>query len=237
MVYVPTVGAANTPVLVSLFGNSRRWEERVAAFVPACAHHGVTLLAPCMMAMQAYYRRLGRDDQRADLFLHDCLRELSLLTGAETTRFSLFGHSGGAQFAHRYVLAHPHRVHAAVMVSAGRYTFPDTARKFPNGIRPTRRLPGIAFNPEDYLRVPMTVIVGSDDTAVAPTGKNERIVPEQGATRLERARRWVSAIEAQAAAHGMPSRVSLVEIPGVAGAFSDMCCKGALVERAFLSLF
>jgi pimeloyl-ACP methyl ester carboxylesterase len=40
----------------------------------------------------------------------------------------LSGHSGGAQFVQRYALAHPERVAASVLSSAGWYTFPNPAR-------------------------------------------------------------------------------------------------------------
>lgn len=209
----------------------------VELMVPACEQHGVLLLAPALatapsLAAGSAFQQLGRDGQRADLFLHQCLREVAFLADAEVGTFNLLGHSGGAQFAHRYLMAHPQRVERAVIAAAGWYTFPDTAQRFPYGIRPTRRLPGLAFNPEAYLRVPTTVIVGSDDTQSERLRSNERIELQQGQTRVERARRWVAAMRAQAEAHGMPSLVELIEVAGAGHAFKQLCARGDLLEHA-----
>ena len=238
MLYVPSRGGVNGPVLVSVQGNSALWAEQVAAFVPACERLGVTLLAPGVAGpAYAQYQRLGRDDRRADVFLDRCLQEVGLMTGADPTRLKMVGYSGGAQFAHRYVMAHPHRIEAAVVVAADWYTFPDTSRRFPYGIRPTRRLPGVLFNPEAYLRVPVTVLVGADDMKTDRLRTSPRIAAQQGSTRVERARRWVGAMQTQAAAHGMPSQVSFVDVPGVGHAFTELCASGHLIERVCFALF
>jgi pimeloyl-ACP methyl ester carboxylesterase len=234
LVYVPTTGAVDAPVLVSVHGVSRRsWQEHVAVFVPACERQGVALLAPSFIGEQhANYQRLGREgrDQRADLFLHRCLQELNSLTSADTMHLRLFGHSGGAQFVHRYLMAYPHRVARAVVTAAGWYTFPDPALKFPYGIRATRRLPGVVFNPEAYLQVPVTVLVGTRDTQSRNFRSSDRVNAQQGLTRIERARNWVAAMRAQAAAHGIAPLVSLVEMAGVDHSFAEL-------YRVFHALF
>ncbi len=221
-----------------VLGVSRHWQQQVAAFIPACERLGVTLLSPGMGgSVRAGYRSIGRQENRADVFLHDCLREVSLLTGLDATRFRLFGHSSGAQFAHRYLMAHPHRVESAVIAGARWYTFPDTKRKFPFGIRSTKRLPDIAFNPEQYLRVRVTVLEGTRDTEEEVFRNSEEISAQQGKHRLERARHWVAAMKAQAQAHAMPSMIELNEIDGVDHHFGPLCREGRLIQRVFWSLF
>jgi pimeloyl-ACP methyl ester carboxylesterase len=238
LLYRPTGASLDSPLLVVVFGVSRNWQEQVAAFIPACERLGVTLLSPSMGgATHAAYRCIGRQENRADLFLHDCLREVSLLTGLDATRFRIFGHSSGAQFAHRYLMAHPHRVEGAVIVGARWYTFPDTNRKFPFGIRPTKRLPDLAFNPEQYLRVRITVLEGTQDTDEEIFRNSDAITAQQGKHRLERARRWVAAMHAQAQAHAMPSLVEHVEIEGIGHLFGPLCREGRLVQKVFWSLF
>lgn len=221
-----------------VLGVSRHWQQQVAAFIPACERLGVTLLSPGMGgSVRAGYRSIGRQENRADVYLHDCLREVSLLAGLDATRFRLFGHSSGAQFAHRYLMAHPHRVESAVIAGARWYTFPDTTRRFPFGIRSTKRLPDIAFNPEQYLRVRVTVLEGTLDTEEDVFRNSEEIVAQQGKHRLERARRWVAAMKAQAQAHAMPSMIELNEIDGVDHHFGPLCREGRLIQRVFWSLF
>ena len=238
LLYRPTGASIDSPLLVVVLGVSRHWQQQVAAFIPACERLGVTLLSPGMGgSVRAGYRSIGRQENRADVFLHDCLREVSLLTGLDATRFRLFGHSSGAQFAHRYLMAHPHRVESAVIAGARWYTFPDTKRKFPFGIRSTKRLPDIAFNPEQYLRVRVTVLEGTRDTEEDVFRNSQEISAQQGKHRLERARRWVAAMKAQAQAHAMPSMIELNEIDGVDHHFGPLCREGRLIQRVFWSLF
>lgn len=200
-----------------------------------CDREHAVLVSPCMDDQRLPgFQRLGRDSRRSDLFLNECLREVAHLASVDVSRFFLFGHFGGAQFAHRYAMAYPHRVHALVAASGGWYTFPDTSAKFPYGIRPSRSLPGVTFNPEQYLQVPMFVLVGMEDTGEERLRRNERVDLQQGDSRRERARRWVHAMRAQAASHALPSRVELTELPGVDDAFDSLCRDAALVERVFL---
>lgn len=221
-------------MVVSVHGATTEWRAQVAPLAAQCDRENVVLVSPLMDGRRMpHYQRLGEAPRRADQFLHECLREAGHLGGADVSKFFLFGHSGGAQFAHRYAMAYPHRVHACVIASAGWYTFPDTAQRFPYGIRSTRRLPGMVFDPEQYLHVPITVLVGTEDTKERRVRRNERIDAQQGATRLERARRWTEAMRAQAASHGLPPRVELTELPGVGHEYQVLCRDAALTERVF----
>lgn len=235
LVYIPTNSAVDANVLVSVHGISQSgWQKQAEMLVPVCERHGVVLLAPSFNDQQyPDYQRLGRKGrgQRADLFLHRCLRELSTLTGADTTRLRFFGHSGGAQFVHRYLMAYPHRVEFAIVSAAGWYTFPDPTLKFPYGIRSASSLPGVIFNPEAYLKVPVMVLVGTEDTKQSKDLSNiDRINKQQGLTRIERARNWVAAMQAQAKAHGMPQHVSIVELADTGHSLVDLRSEITFIE-------
>jgi pimeloyl-ACP methyl ester carboxylesterase len=53
-----------------------------------------------------------------------------------TTTFRLYGHSGGSQFVHRYLLLSDEtRIDKAVMANAGFYTFADDQISYPFGIK------------------------------------------------------------------------------------------------------
>ncbi len=227
LVYVPTAAAADSPVLVSVHGISQRsWLKQAELLVPTCERYGVTLLAPGFNDQQyTDYQRLGREGKgyRADLFLHRCLEELNTMTGADTTHVRLFGHSGGAQFVHRYLMAYPHRVECAVVSAAGWYTFPDPTLKYPYGTRPSSSLRGVSFNPEAYLKVPVIVLIGTEDNQQSDDlSSSDRVNKQQGITRIERARNWVAAMQAQAIAYGMESLVSIVELIGASHSLADI---------------
>ncbi len=240
LVYVPTSSVDELPVLACIHGQSRNFRELANVFINFCESYGITLVAPRFTEEQhADYQRLGRlgRGQRADLFLNDCLDEVASLTGADTTQINLLGYSGGAQFAHRYLMAHPHKVSRAVVAAAGWHTFPDTRIKFPYGIHSSRKLPRMIFNPEQFLCVPVTVLVGANDVTLTGLRSNPELDEQQGKTRVQRARKWVATMRAAAEAYGFEPRVSYTEVPGVGHVFHEFCQHGALAERAFSALF
>lgn len=238
--FVPHSAKPDAPVLVSLHGVAHNAQNHALVFGPLCEEYGAVMLVPIFTQdLHKDYQRLGRKGRgnRIDLLLHRFLIEVAFLSGADVTRVHLFGFSAGAQVAHRYALAHPHRVARAVVAAAGWYTFPDRKQRFPYGIRPVRALEGVTFNPEEFLRVPIEVLIGQDDTSLRNLRSTERTVSQQGRTRLDRARNWVAAMRKTANVFSLEPKVSLTEVPGVGQSFTEFCEHGALVERVGRSLF
>ena len=239
LAYVPQSAARNAPVLVSVHGISRNAYEQAVVFSELCEKYRVVLVVPVFQSVvHRDYQRLGRKGRgpRVDRLLHRILAEVASVTGADATQVSLFGFSAGAQFVHRYLMAHPHRVARAVVAAAGWYTFPDPKQRFPYGIRPNGSLPGVVFDAERFLRVPVEVLVGSRDLGSINLKHGER-VDVQGSNRVERARRWVAAMRTTAAAHGLVPAVTLTEVPGIDHSFAEFMERGALVERVGSFLF
>ncbi len=237
--YVPSSCGDGAPLLVAVHGISRNAQGLARALAPACEALGVVLAVPHFTPEDHGYQRLGdaRRNFRADRLLDSCVAEITALSGADSSEIFLFGHSGGAQFCHRYLMAHPTRVARATLMAAGWYTFPDPLRKFPYGIRTSRALPDISFNPEQFLRIPIEVLVGSDDLGRKSLRSTRAVIEQQGATRVERARRWTAAMQAAAYRYGLPSQVRLTEVPNVGHDFEAFRTRGDLVDRVFESLF
>jgi pimeloyl-ACP methyl ester carboxylesterase len=237
--YAPASSAEGARVLTIIHGISGRALDYAQIFAPNCEDHGVVLLVPHFAEHHRDFQRLGREGRgpRADEILHQCLGELGSLTGANVAEIYLFGYSAGAQFGHRYVMAHPHRVVRAVFAAAGWYTFPDPEQRFPYGIRPTRKLPGVRFTPEEFLKVPMEVLVGSKDLDSMNLRSTTRVINQQGANRVERARRWVEAMRDAAKARGLPPLTTCTEVPEISHNFDEFCRNGGLASRVVLSLF
>lgn len=239
-VYIPSSGGAKAPVFVTVHGLSRNAREHAELLAPHCEELGAVLIAPLFTAEESRdYQRLGRVGRggRADLILESILEEVSLSTGADVTSIHLFGFSGGAQFAHRFTMARPHRVARAVIASAGWYTFPDAERRYPYGIRASRDLPDVRFDPEEFLRVPITVIVGDQDVTTEDLRKSDRLNEQQGMDRVERARNWVRAMNDAAHAHHLDPLVSFEAIPGGDHTFATLVQTGGLGSRVFAALF
>ncbi len=178
------------------------------------------LLQPVADALKAYlitplfdettfadYQRLGRrgKGQRADLALLSLLAEVK--NRFNTTRCFLHGFSGGAQFAHRFLFAHPSAVSAVAITSAGWFTCLDRQRKFPFGLRVAGQLPGVRIKIDALLRVPTLTVVGEQDTLRDSSLRTTPVLDRrQGSTRVERALTWSSELAAAAAEVGIENR-------------------------------
>ena len=239
LVYVPSTVADNAPLVVSVHGISRNAEQHARLLSTYSEMYGAVLVAPIFSAEQhPDYQRLGRvgRGKRADLALNMIVAEVANMTGATAEQFYLFGFSGGAQFVHRYAMANPHRVAGAVIAAAGWYTFPDATRRFPYGTRMTKKLPTVRFDAEEFLSVPMTVMIGANDDTQSGLRRSARLDREQGVTRIERARRWFDAMKKSAAAHHLESRVAYEEIENCNHSFRKSILRGELGDRVFKAL-
>lgn len=81
--------------------------------------------------------------------------------GLSAESYSMYGHSAGAQFVHRFILhVSGARVSQVVVANAGWYMMPDAATEFPYGLKGSavdrKRL-------EQALQLPVTVLLGDRD--------------------------------------------------------------------------
>ncbi len=236
-VYTPSRLRPGSHPLVVVHGISRNASEQLRAFAFAAEAEGSLLVAPCFDRERfGDYQRLGRSGrgERADYALDRLLAELASMHPSLDRRVHLFGYSGGAQFVHRYLMAYPERVAAAVSASAGWYTFPDADRKYPYGTRIGRELPGVRFRRERFLAVPTLVIVGSEDRELDESlRQSPSLDRRQGRDRVERAGRWVEAMNALAAERPDAAEDPRFELSILEGAGHDFdqSVAAGLVER------
>jgi pimeloyl-ACP methyl ester carboxylesterase len=140
--------------------------------------------------------------------------ELRARTGATREGYALFGHSAGAQFAHRYLLlAAATRAEAIITANAGSYTMPRRDVAFPFG------LGGIELPDDALARAfarPVTVLLGSDDVDPAhPSLPRQPGAMAQGPHRLARGLRFFAEAREAATRLGVPFRWRLETVPGV----------------------
>lgn len=238
--FLPPSAQPGAPLVISVHGISRHAVEHLNAFAPLAARYGAVLVTP-LFPIERFpdYQRLGRAGRgtRADVMLDRIITEALQFVGPISGRF-LIGHSGGAQFVHRYVMAHPAKVERYVASGAGWYTLPDPSLPFPLGTGRIAELPDLAFDPAAFLAVPGCVCVGGRDigrgTAV---NKSQSIDCKQGMTRLERAGRWSAAMNRAALGRGLAPPISLRILPGAGHRFSGMIRRGGLADAAFAFLF
>lgn len=239
--YLPIGGedSESVPLVLCIHGISRDSREQVELLLPEAEARGYALLAPQFdEAGFGDYQRLGRRGRgpRADLALIECFRQLEAVAGRPFGQVYLMGFSGGAQFAHRFVMAHPDRIAAAVCASSGWYTLPDARKRYPRGLRADGDLAGVRFDPMKFLRVPILVSVGSEDVERDFSLRRQpRLDASQGHNRVERAQSWHRAMADAAKERGLVSRTRYIELPGVAHSFR--ACVDAELSRIAFEFF
>lgn len=236
---VPPRLAAGAPVLVAVHGISRNQAEVAAAFAPAATAAGAILLVPAFARTEfPGYQWLAphAGAPRADLALIAAIGALRARL-PQAGPLLLFGHSGGGQFVHRFVMAWPELVARYVVSAAGWYTWPESPAPFPAGIGTNPLLPDISPRPERFLRVPGAVFVGVRDTRRGRTLNTAPAIDAvQGPDRRRRARAFVAAMNARAAALALPPPLRLAELPEAAHLFSGLVARGGIVGRTLAAL-
>ncbi|MBY0400884.1 hypothetical protein K2X89_11350 [Myxococcota bacterium] len=230
------VETGRASLVIAVHGISRNALEQMTGFSSLARERGWVLVAPCFdTPADDDYQRLGRRGRgrRADLALDAAIHRLSEERKIEFDRRFFFGYSGGGQFVHRYLMAHPDRVSAAVVAAAGWYTFPDGSHAYPLGLRIGGAVAGVQMEPERFLRVPLRVIVGALDVDRDGSVRTSKKVDQlQGDDRIQRARRWIAAMQAAARRRSIPARHELSILEGVGHSFSD-CVEAGLARSTF----
>jgi multidrug resistance efflux pump/pimeloyl-ACP methyl ester carboxylesterase len=228
------------PLIVAVHGISRNAREAAEVFAGTCERYGATLIAPHFAADRyPNFQRLGRSrhpadrGKGADEALASILEDVARLTGVPVQRIYLFGFGAGGRFALRYAMAHPERVAGVVIASVEAYTFPDPDRRFPRGIATGAKRRDLVFRPEEFLRVPMTVLEGS--RADGPPGSRPavRAVRSAGTTPGARARAWVAAMRAAAKAQHFEPLVDFREVDSPLDSYAAFARDATLRERVF----
>lgn len=230
--HIPASADGTTPVVVAVHGISRNSDEHLAAFASLAGDRCAVIAPHFPRESFPSYQTLGLDGNqlRADLVLDAALERLGHRADIDIRRFHLFGFSGGAQFAHRYAMLTPGRVRSLHISSAGWYTFPETTTRWPRGLCGKGVGREMAMNLPRFLRLPIHVYVGENDTARDGTLRTgSRIDAHQGADRRSRAETWASRVgDLQ---RGVGPRITLDILPGVDHDFASACARdgGGLV--------
>ena len=237
--YMPRQVNPDLEPLVFVHGYTRRADEQLQQLKALADATGRALLAPFFGKTQhPRYQRLGKgvDGPRADRYFDACLEDAASRLGLRSDRFVLMGYSGGAQFAHRYAMVYPHRVARLIAIAAGWYTFPDREKSYPYGLATAGKLRRVSMNPETFLQVPMTVLVGARDFDTTNLRSNPRLDSQQGTSRVERARRWVLAMRMAARLYRVKADIVYQEVPGIGHSFTQFVAKGCLRELVLAAI-
>jgi pimeloyl-ACP methyl ester carboxylesterase len=210
------------PPLVVLHGISRNADELVDLFTPEAESAGRIVVVPHFsQAVWPHFQRPCRA-ARPDQALLALLAHLSMMDPAFCGPVDLFGHSGGAQLAHRFAMLYPQKVGRLNLAAAGWYCLPDASMAYPYGLgegaapgcvswvrRHRQALP-------TYLRLPVRVFVGTEDTLRDGTLRSSPLLDRvQGLTRIARAETFVDRFRAAAKECGLDPDITLTRLTGV----------------------
>ena len=112
-------------------------------------------------------------------------------SGSNVPNYDLFGHSGGGQFVHRFVLLQPNaRYNKAIAANSGWFTVPDGVANFPYGIM---NCPITSIQPNSYFGRQLYIIVGALDNNSSDSSLRHNTDSDlQGLNRLDRANYFFS---------------------------------------------
>lgn len=223
-------------VLVLVHGIARQADYMMHALAEHAERYNYTLVAP-VFGYRYYddYQRLGRRGRgrRADLALRAAMDDLVEHVGAGR-RFHLFGFSGGAQFAHRFIYAWPDDVRSVTLAASGWYTAPDPDVRFPYGTGISAKLPELRFDARNLASTPTLTLVGDRDRLRDPGLRQvDRVDFVQGRNRVARARWFHDAIKSLADASGVAVEHSMEILDNTAHDFGEAVYQGGLADKLF----
>lgn len=225
---------ADAPIMLSIHGYTRNAAEHAFRLAPLADAYGVILVVPHLTRKR--YRRfhlLQPDtegvfpEDALEAVLGDVKRRLGVAAG----ELLLFGYSGGGQFAHRYMMTCAGRVAKAALFAPGWYTWPDENLPYPFGLGDSETACGRQFSLENLGKSDIHVFVGEADIQRnGSLNTNPEIDRVQGTTRLERAKRWVSAINQD---RPEDNRIGLTVLKGVGHDFQKNIVSRGVGEAVF----
>ena len=110
---------------------------------------------------------------------------IKINAGSNVVTYNMFGHSGGGQFVHRFVLFKPNaRFNKAVAANSGWYTVPDGVANYPYGIMNS---PLTAMSPNNYFGKQLYISVGAlDNNGSDSSLRHNEASDLQGLNRFDR---------------------------------------------------
>jgi hypothetical protein len=231
--HIPNADIAMMPVLMVFHGASRDGDNHRDYWIDMANIHGFMVFAPEFSSSN--YPGLGDNYLMANIFddgdnpspetfnnknewtfstldpLFDYIK--AAISGTQEN-YSAWGHSGGAQFLHRFVMYLPNsNLNTAVCSNAGWYTVSETGVSFPYGID-NGQLPNedltTAFSKK------LIVHLGQNDNDPnSGLRRNAVVDAQQGIHRLERGQYFFNTSQAKAQSMTVPFNWEKQELPGV----------------------
>ena len=207
---------ANTKLLFLMHGGSRAAEKYINDWISFSKDRNVVLVAPEFS--KKYYpeyaflmmsKENGKPLNNESLYINNSLGLLFDFFKAKlklsTSNYRLYGHSGGSQFVHRYLLlSNDTRIEKAAMANAGFYTFLDDEITYPFG---TKKMKISDERIKWFYRLKGGVFLGSaDNDSNHESLPRMRKARKQGKNRLERGKNFFDDLVKYGVDNNLPFR-------------------------------
>lgn len=172
-------------VMGFVHGTDRRFEEYRELFKDFADRNNLILIFPMfpggLIDRNNFnsYKLLSYENVRYDELFLSMIDELSERYPVDKEKIFLYGWSGGGQFAHRFLYAHPERLTAVVIGAPGRITYIDDEVDYFWGTRNFVDVFNKDLNIESMRDVHILLLIGEEDTKYVGESK-------WGTTRMER---------------------------------------------------
>lgn len=225
--------------LVVLHGISRNASLLSELFLPEAECSGRVIIVPHFEAGPwPDFQRPGQP-ARPDLALLALLTQIDVGRPARPVRIDLFGHSGGAQLAHRFAMLYPNLVGRLHLAAAGWYCLPDGSMPYPYGLGPPERPQDMVWVHRHnamlsrYLMLTVRVYVGDRDLGREDSlRKNESLDRTQGANRYARAEHYVTSFRQAAAMQSIMPDITLTTLLGITHDVASAITRAGLARLA-----
>ena len=193
----------DTKVIFVMHGNSRNAEDYLSAWIPHVLNKNVIVAAPQFTKTDFRYFFLlemaessGKINNNKNEYINNSIslffNYMKSKFSLSTQTYSMFGHSAGAQFTHRYMLlSKDQRISNAVIANAGWYTF-TTNDEFPYGIKNSP----INISNEQikwFMSNKVNLLIGSEDIG-SKSVNSSKGAKLQGITRVDRANSYFNSL-------------------------------------------
>lgn len=230
----PKVDRATAPIAIIMHGASRNPDSYRDAWIEEAEERGFIVIAPGFsrddFPGSREYNLGGVVDEEGQprarsrwtfSVIEPLFDHVVAQLGGSQTHYTIYGHSAGSQFVHRFLFFMPDtRAKRFLAANAGWYTFPDPKIAFPFGLDGT---PSNEARLRAALAKDVVVLLGDrDNDAGHPQLNRSRGAMEQGRHRFERGQTFYESARKLAQDKGWEFGWRLRVVEGVAHSNSGM---------------
>ena len=209
--HIPGGKISSMPVLFVMHGMDRNGDEYRDQWVEQADKYGFIVLVPTFSSEQfpdEFYQRgnvtsedgsYNPENERVYVLIEEVFNYFTAHSDSKAKSFSIYGHSAGGQFVHRFLLFNPTpHLDRAVAANAGWYTYPSDTVSYPYGIN------GSGADVKAYYGKKMIILLGDADTLRTSSLRQTPETDAQGLTRLARGNAFFSFCQKDAEVKGNP---------------------------------